>query len=108
MGGSDVTNSQLVKVFTICQVFVKFREYNIDLCCPFIDFKQTFYSLNRAKIKYTLIISGMPAKFSSFVNIHCTIQMFDSCEVTLVSISINGKTTVFQEVITHFTTYILL
>jgi hypothetical protein len=58
--------------FVVSQIFEKFFEFNIDIHCLFIDFKQAFDSLNRQKIYSILQKSGIPKKLIELVKMTLT------------------------------------
>lgn len=55
------------QLFVVTQAAEKCIEYNIDMHCIFIDFKQAFDSVNRNTIKNALILQGIPKKITQLI-----------------------------------------
>ncbi|XP_016657354.1 uncharacterized protein LOC107882852 [Acyrthosiphon pisum] len=70
--------STMDHIFTIRQVMEKFYEYNKDLHILFVDFKQTYDSIDRDQLWITPTNFGIPRKLVRLVEI-CNQQTYCKC-----------------------------
>jgi len=66
--GFRIGRSTTDQCFTMSQIFEKCHEFNINIHCLFIDYKQAFDKLSRNYIDYNLKILGIPQKYINLIN----------------------------------------
>ena len=66
--------STIDQIHTDRQILEKCYEFGIELHNIFIDFKQTFYKVNRPKMYESLKLLKIPTKLIILVKIHWKIQ----------------------------------
>jgi hypothetical protein len=67
--GFRLNRSTIDNIFMVRQIYEKYHEYNIDLHNIFIDFSQTFDTVNRDAIYNSLIKHNVPDKLIKLIKL---------------------------------------
>ena len=70
--GFQSDRSTIDNIFILCQIYEKYHKYNIELHNIFIDFNQTFDSINRSTVNKVLKEMQIPGKIIPLVNLVTT------------------------------------